>query len=87
MLNDVLSLAYALPLIAMTLLIFILNVLASVTMFSVVLNASIAGVFPGITTNAAYLAALALMQVGIWAVYALTLFTWYFKPMSGEGTI
>lgn len=85
--TDIISLVATLPLIAVALLKFVVTILTSVTLFSVVLNASIAGLYPGITSNTAYIAFLALVQVGIWAIYALTLFTYYYKPMPGEGTI
>lgn len=87
LLTDIISLVATLPLIAVAMLKFMINILTSVTLFSVVLNASIAGIYPNIVTSSSYIAFLALVQVGIWAVYALTLFTYYYKPMPGEGTI
>lgn len=85
--QDVLSIVSNLGTLAVTMLKFIVTILTSVALFSVVLNASLNGAFPGIAANTYYLLFLALVQVGIWAVYALTLFTWYYKPMPGEGTL
>lgn len=85
--ESILSLVSALPLLALMFLKLMVNIITSITLFSVVLNASLSAVFPGIASNGIYVAFLALMQVGIWGLYAMTLFTWYYKPMPGEGTI
>lgn len=87
LLEGIASILSSLPTIAVTMLKFIVTLMASITMFSVVLNASLEGIFPGISANVAYVAFMALMQVAIWAIYALTIFTWYYKPTPGEGTL
>lgn len=84
---DAVSLVMQLGVLAIAILKFVVTVLTSVTLFSVVLDSSISGIFPGISASVYYIAIMGLIQVGIWFVYALTLFTYYYKPMPGEGTI
>lgn len=81
------SLVAALPLLAISILKLIVSIIASVIIFAPVLNATIEGIVPGISSNAIYVGFLALMQVGIWGLYLMTIYTWWYKPMPGEGTI
>jgi len=81
------SLLNNLPMLALGILRMVVTILASVLLFSVVLNASISAIVPGVTSNAIYLVFLGLMQVGIWALYLYTIFQWYYKPTIGEGSL
>lgn len=81
------SLLNTLPQLAVGILQMFVTVCTSILLFSVVLNASIEPIVPGISTNVAYVAFLGLMQVGIWAIYLYTIFQWYFKPPVNEGSI
>jgi hypothetical protein len=77
----------ALPMLAIGILKMLITILISIVAFPLVLNASISSIYPGISSNMAYIGFLALMQVGIWAVYLMTIFAWYYKPTPGEGTL
>ena len=85
--QSVVAILSTLPLLAIGILKMIITILSSVLLFAVVLNSTLNGIFPGIVASPVYVGFLALMQVGIWGIYLLTIFTWYYKPMPGEGTI
>jgi hypothetical protein len=85
--QDVVSAVAALPAIAFSILKFIIQIVGAVLLFSVVVNSTMNGIFPGIAENGMYLAFLVVMQVVIWAIYGLTFFNWYYKPFPSEGAL
>jgi len=85
--QDVVSAVAALPAIAFSILKFIIQIVGAILLFSVVVNNTMNGIFPGIATNTSYLAFLVVMQIGIWAIYGITFFNWYYKPFPSEGAI
>lgn len=85
--QSAISLVAALPMLVIAILKMMITVVASVVLFAPVLNATINGIIPGISANPIYVGFLVLMQVGIWGLYLMTIYTWLYKPMPGEGTI
>ena len=85
--QDVVSAVAALPAIAFSILKFIIQIVGAVLLFSVVVNNTMNSIFPGIAANTSYIAFLVVMQIGIWAIYGITFFNWYYKPFPSEGAI
>ena len=83
LMGSVTSIMSTFGMLAISLLKMVVTILGSVLLFSVVVNAIANGLIPGIASNAVWIAFIALMQVGIWIIYLLTIFTWYFKPQEG----
>lgn len=78
--DDISSTLYAAAMIGLGALKMILTVLLSVALFSVVLYAAFP--FLQVPTVVAFLA---IMQVGIWFVYGMLIFTLFWKPMPDGG--
>jgi len=85
LMGSVTSLLNTFGMLAISLLKFVVTMIGSVLLFSVIANSIANGLVPGIASNGIWIAFLAMMQVGIWIVYLLAIFTWYFKPQ--EGTV
>ena len=85
--NPVITLLNELGLAAISILKFIGTLCMSVLFFSIILNSILVNTFPGVSGSIYYLAFLGLVQVGIWLIYVITLFVWYYKPMPGEGSL
>ncbi len=85
MLEDIVTTIAQLPVVIWQTLVFLVKIAGSVLLFSVVLNGTMNGIFPGIAANGYYLAFLAVMQVVIWAIYILGIQSWI--RGTGESTI
>jgi hypothetical protein len=61
----------------------IINILIGIVAFPVVLNSTLNGIFPGISANAAYMAFLVFIELGIILIYAQGFFEILYKPSPG----
>ena len=84
-LDDVVTTLTQLPVVIWQALVFLVKIAASVLLFSVVLNGTMNGIFPGIAANGYYVAFMVFMQIIIWAIYVMAVQSWI--RGTGESTI
>lgn len=69
--SDAISALVALPGAVLSMIILLLKICVGVFAFPLVINGIMNGLYPGITSNAMYIAFMGIMEVAILAIYAL----------------
>jgi hypothetical protein len=85
--QNIVSAIMALPGAAVGALLAVLNILIGVIAFPIVLNSTLSGIFPGITTNPMYIVFLAALEAVIFLIYVVGFYETLYKPAPGTGTI
>jgi len=80
---DVISIGMALAAMAVSAIKMIFIVIGSVLFFSVVMMAA----YPALASSTQVVAFMLVLNVVIWAIYAMAVFRWMVKPMPGTGDI
>jgi hypothetical protein len=82
--QSVISAVVAIPAAGLAALILILNLVVGVLVFPVVLNSTLNGIFPGISSVAGYIVFLGVMELVILLIYAQGFFNLLWKPVTGD---